>query len=73
MLNCKSLKYQQLKFDMVFLYKIYYNMIDIDFNDYFIKNYNNYDLHKYTHHIRPKFRPRTDCYNNFLIYRACKI
>ena len=27
--------YQQLEFDMVFLYKMYYNMISIDSNDYF--------------------------------------
>ena len=48
-------------------------MIDIDFNDYFIKNYNCYDLCRYTYHIRPKTRPHTDCSNNFFIYRAYKI
>ena len=48
-------------------------MIDIDFNDYFIKNYNRYDLHRHTHHLRPKTRPHTDHYNNFFINRANKI
>ena len=38
-------------------------MIDFDFNDYFIKNDNCYDLHKHTCHIRRKTGPHTDCYN----------
>ena len=32
-------------------------MIDLDFNDYFIRNDNCYDLRRHTHHIRPKTRP----------------
>ena len=73
MLNLKSLEYRRLEFDMVFLYKMYYNMIDLDFNDYFIKNDNCYDLRRHTHHIRPKTRPHTVPYNNFFIHRAYKI
>ena len=73
MLNLKSLEYRRLEFDMVFLYKMYYNMIDLDFNDYFIKNDNCYDLRRHTHHIRPKIRPHTVPYNNFFIHRAYKI
>ena len=48
-------------------------MIDFDFNGYFIKNNNCYDLRRHTHHIRPKTIPHTDCYNNFFIHRAYKI
>ena len=48
-------------------------MIDLDFNDYFIKNDNCYDLRRHTHHIRPKTRPYTVPYNNFFIHRAYKI
>ena len=55
------------------MYKKYCNMIDIDFNDSFIKNDNCYDLHRHTHHITPKTRLHTDRYNNFFIHRACKI
>ena len=73
MLNLKSLEYRRLEFDMFFLYKMYYNMIDLDFNDYFIKNDNCYDLCRHTHHIRPKTRPHTVPYNNFFIHRAYKI
>ena len=40
-------------------------MINLDFNNYFIKNDNCYDLCRYTHHIGPKTRPHTDRYNNF--------
>ena len=35
----------------------YYNMIDIDFNAYFIKNYNCYDLHGHNHHIKQNVDP----------------
>ena len=73
MLNLKSLEYRQLEFDIVFLYKIYYNLIHLDFNDYFIKNDNCYDLHKHTHHIRPKTRLHTNRCNNFFIHKAYKI
>ena len=73
MLNLKSLEYRRLEFDIVFLYKMYYNMIDLDFNDYFIKNDNCYDLRRHTHHIRPKTRPHAVPYNNFFIHRAYKI
>ena len=59
------MEYRRFEFDMVFLYKMYYNMINLDFNDYFIKNDNCYDLCRYTHHIGPKTRPHTDRYNNF--------
>ena len=73
MLNLKSLEYRRFEFDMVFLYKMYYNMIDLDFNDYFIKNDNCYNLRRHTHHIRPKTRPHTVPYDNFFIHRAYKI
>ena len=52
---------------------MYYNMIDLDFNDYFIKNDNCYELCRYTHHIGLKTRPHTDRYNNFFIHKAYKI
>ena len=48
-------------------------MVDIHFNKYFIKNYNYYDLHGHTHHIGPKSRSHTGCYNYFFIYKAYKI
>ena len=48
-------------------------MIDMDFNGYFIKNDNCYNLHRHTHHIRLKTRPHTDHYNNFFIHKAYKI
>ena len=48
-------------------------MIDLDFNDYFIKNDNCYDLCRHTYHIRSKTRPHTDRYNNFFIHRDYKI
>ena len=48
-------------------------MIDIDFNDYFIKHDNCYDLDRHTYHIRQKTRPHTDRYNNFFIHKAYKI
>ena len=43
-------------------------MIDINSNDYFIKNKNCYDLLRHTHHIRLKTRTHTDHYN-FFTYR----
>ena len=48
-------------------------MIDVDFNDYFIKNDNCYDLLRHTRYIRLKTRPHTDLYKNFFIHRAYKI
>ena len=48
-------------------------MIDLGFNDYFIKNDNCYDLCRHTHHSRPKTRHHTDHYNNFFIHRDYKI
>ena len=52
---------------------MYYNKIDLDFNDYFIKNDNCYDLRIHTHYIKPKTRPHTDRSNDFFIHRAYKI
>ena len=48
-------------------------MIDLDFNDYFIKNDSCYNLRRHTHRIRPKTRPHTVPYNNFFIHKAYKV
>ena len=51
-------------------------MINLDFNCYFIKNDNCYDLYRHTHNIRPKIRPQITFSihrNNFFIHRAYKI
>ena len=55
-----------------FLYKMYYNMIGINFNHYFIEDFKGYNLHGHTHHIRPKTRPHTKHYN-FFVHKTYKI
>ena len=54
---------------------MYYNMIDLNFNDYFIKNDNCYDLHRHIIILDLKLDPTLIffCYNNFFIHRAYKI
>ena len=36
-LNIKSLEYRRVEFDMILTYKICYNLIDLKFDEFFIK------------------------------------
>ena len=46
-LDIKSLEYRRLEFNVILMFKIYYNLSDLQFDDYFI-------------HSKRKYNPRSD-------------
>ena len=71
----KSLEYRQVEFDMILTYKICYNLIDLKFDEFFIKCNNNsfYNLCRHSFNINPLHCANTNSYNHFFTPRVPKI
>ena len=68
-LNIKSLEYRHLVFDLIYAYKIFRNLVEVCFDDFFqLSNYQ-YNLHRYCWSIKPHNKPSTDGYRNFFSNR----
>ena len=75
LLNIESLEYRRIKFDLILLYKIFNNLIDVDFNQLFKLSEvtDKYNLRRHVLHLqKPKFA-KTSIRNNFFSYRIINI
>ena len=70
----KSLEYRQVAFDMILTNKICYNLIDLQFDKFFIKcnNDSSYNLHRHSFNIKPFHCANSDSYNHFFTHRVSK-
>ena len=54
-LGIKSLEYRRLEFDVILMFKIYHNLSDLQFDDYFIHSKRRYHLRSHEFVIQSKF------------------
>ena len=59
---------------MILTYKICYNLIDLKFDEFFIKcnNDSSYKLQRHSFNIKPFHCANTDSYNHFFTHRVPK-
>ena len=71
MLKLESLQSRRTKNDLVFLYKILHNLVDVPFDDYFkCSDFSGHDLRRHNLHlVRPK-PSKTLCRQNFFTVRV---
>ena len=72
-LGIESLEYRRIKFDLVLMYKIYHNLIHINFDTFFTKNRLNYHLRRHSCIIKNTKVPRTRIRNHFFCHRVTKL
>ena len=72
-LNIKSLEYRRLVFDLIYVYKIFHNLVEVCFNDFFQLGNNQYNLHRHSWSIKPCNKPSIDRYCNFFLNRICPV
>ena len=68
-LNLKSLEYRRFEFDLIFTYKIRYQLTDIDFHAFFTCAKSRYNLCRLTFILRCKYKPKHALYCNFCSHR----
>ena len=68
-LNLESLEYLRLKFDLIFIYKICYHLVDVKFDEFFQCSEISYKLRSHRFVLRCKRRPQCDAYRYFFSYR----
>ena len=56
-LGIKSLEYRRLEFDIILMFKIYHNLSDLQFDDYFIHSKRRYNLRSHELSFNPNFMP----------------
>jgi hypothetical protein len=72
-LGLESLQTRRTKNDLVMLYKIIYNIVDMDYTDYFeINKFGGYNLRRHSMHLTRKITPKTLCRQNFFSLRVIK-
>ena len=71
-LNIKSLEYRRVV--IILTYKICYKLIDLRFDEFFIKCNNNssYNLRRHSFNIKPLHCANTNSYNHFFTHRVPK-
>ena len=69
----ESLRVRRIKNDLIFLYKILHNHVDIDFTNFFqINTFSGHNLRRHPFHITPQQTPKTNIRNNFFSHRVVK-
>ena len=72
-LNLESLQTRRVKNDLVMLYKILNNIVDINFTSYFeFNNLGGHYLRRHSLYINRKFTPQTACCQNFFTQRVIR-
>ena len=72
-LNLQSLQTRRVKNDLVMLYKILNNIVDVDYSDYFeLNNLGGHYLRRHSLYINRKVTPKTSCCQNFFTLRVIK-
>ncbi len=70
-LKLESLQSRRIKNDLIFLYKILNNLIDIQFSDYFeFSNFSGHNLRRHNLHLDRKRPAKTLCRQNFFSMRV---
>ena len=72
-LNIKSLEYRHLVLDLIIVYKIFHNLVEVWFDDFFQLGNNQYNLRRHSWSIKPRNNPYTDGYRNFFSNRVCPV
>ena len=70
-LNLETLEMRRVKTDLIFLYKVLHNLVDLDFNDFFklSSTAQFYNLRRHSYHIERPKPFKTSVRNNFFINR----
>ena len=71
-LKIESLEYRRLKYDMIVIYKILNNLIDINMNDFFTISdiHKQYELRRHTFYLKGSNDARTTIRRNFFSFRS---
>ena len=72
-LGVKSLEYRRLEFDIILMFKIYHNLADLHFNNYFEHCDKMYNLRSHDFKIKSKFCANTDQCRNFFFICSIKV
>ena len=72
-LNIKSLEYRRLVFDLIYVYKIFHNLVEVCFDDFFQLSNNQFNLRRHSWRIKPHNKPFIDGYRNFFSNRICPV
>ena len=68
-----KLEYRILEFDVILMFKIYHNLSDLQFDNYFIHSKRWYNLRSYEFVIQSKFYASCDQFCNFFFSRIVRI
>ena len=72
-LNLQSLQTRRTKNDLVMLYKIIYNIVDMDYSDYFeISTFGGHNLRRHSLYLNRKITPKSPCRQHFFTLRVIK-
>ena len=71
--NAKSLEYRRLVFDLIYVHKIFHNLVEVCLDDSFQLSSNQYNLRRHSWSIKPHNKPSTDGYHNFFSNRICPV
>ena len=71
-LNLETLEIRRVKFDLILIFKIINNLINLDFSTYFTYNYNHqsYNLRRHTLSFKKPNLAKTSVRNNFFSFRC---
>ena len=72
-LGITSLEYRRLEFDNILMFKIYHNLSDLPFDNYFEHCDKMYNLRSHDFKINSTFCANTDQYRNFFFIRIIKV
>ena len=73
LLDLESLEVRRIKRDLIFLYKILCNFVDVNFSDFFkINNFSSQSLRRHHFHINRQAIAKTNVRHNFFTYRVIK-
>ena len=72
-LNIGSLEYRRLEFDLLFVYKMLNNLIDITTTDFFSFHEIHYNMRSHTKRLRSKLPQKNDKQKNFFSNRCASI
>ena len=74
MLNLETLEVRRLKTDLILVFKLHNNLLDIKFDELFTKNLiTNYNLRRHTNYLKPPNLTKTNTRQNFFSNRIVKV
>ena len=72
-LGMESLEVRRIKNDLVFLFKIVHNLVDIDFSSFFqLNSFSGHNLRRHSLHITRQLTPKTNTRSHFYSHRVIK-